>query len=300
MPQSWTLTAVPLAFVFLWSTGFVGAKYGMTGAEPFTFLSLRFFIAAVLVAVIAFIYRSRWPNNPIDIAHACVVGCLVHGAYLGGVFAAIYHGLPAGISAVIVGLHPLLTACIASKWLNESLSKANIVGLLLAFVGLLMVVGTDELRSADNYLLGLALTIAGLLGISIGTFYQKRYCQSLDLMSGTSIQYLAATAMLCIPAFALETREIDWTPSVLGAMVWLLLALSVVAVLLLMFMIKHGEANKVASLFFLVPALTSLETWVLFDETLTTLAICGIILCMLGVFLARTKAPPPDRALRNE
>ncbi|MEM7293600.1 MAG: DMT family transporter [Pseudomonadota bacterium] len=279
--------AIPAVFVFLWSTGFVGAKYAMGDAEPYTFLSLRFFLAFVLLVIIGVFTRSHWPRDWRPYAHLAMVGFLIHGLYLGGVFAAVYHGLPAGISAVIVGLHPLLTAVIAAGWLKETVSRQNVVGLVIAFVGLILVLGGDGLLGADATTYGVILCFGGLLGISLGSLYQKRFCGSFDLVSGTSIQYLAAAALLAIPAFAIETREITWTAQVIGAMVWLLIALSVVAVLLLMYMIRHGEANRVASLFFLVPALTPLETWILFDEALSALAICGIILCMLGVYLAR-------------
>lgn len=290
MNQTVLLRAAPAVFVFLWSTGFVGAKYGMAGAEPFTYLSLRFFIAFVLIAMLAVLFHSRWPRNPVEYFHVAVVGCLIHGIYLGGVFAAVYHGLPAGISAIIVSISPLLVAIAAAYWLDEKLSKMNRIGLVLGFVGVILVIGGDHLMHEDASVLGVILCVASLFGISIGTLYQKRYCSQTDLICGTSVQYLAAAVLLSVPMFVLETREINWTAEVLGALIWLVVALSVIAVLLLMLMIKHGEANRVASLFYLVPGLTSLETWILFDETLSIAGVCGILLCMFGVYLARLPA----------
>lgn len=279
-----------MLFVFLWSTGFIGAKYGMSGAEPFTYLALRFFIACGVIALLVPLFKSRWPGSFTDCFHLAVVGCLIHGVYLGGVFSAIYYGLPAGISAIIVGVHPLLTALIASRWLGETLNYINRLGLVVGFIGIVCVVGGDQILETNTHIIGVWLCLASLLGISIGTLYQKRFCNDTDLLSGTAIQYFAATVLLAIPALISETGEIDWNAEVLGALLWLVLALSLVAVLLLMLMIKHGEANRVASLFYLVPALTSLETWILFDETLSVVALYGIILCMLGVYLARRQA----------
>ena len=289
MNQLWILRFAPALFVFLWSTGFIGAKYGMSGAEPFTYLTLRFFIAFVLIAFIACLFRAVWPVRRTEYVHHAVVGCLVQGVYLGGVFAAVYHGLPAGVSAIIVGLSPLVTALAAWAWLGEGINRVNVVGLLLGFVGLLCVIGGDQLMASEATASGVLLCLASLFAISLGTLYQKRFCADADLLSGTAIQYLSATALLALPMLLLESREIQWTAEVLGALLWLVLALSVVAVLLLMLMIKHGEANRVASLFYLVPALATLEAWLLFDETISLTAIFGIVLCTVGVYLARIK-----------
>lgn len=269
----------------------------MSGAEPFTFLSLRFFIAGVLIACIGFFLSTRWPRSPLAYAHLAVSGALIHGVYLGAVFAAIYHGLPAGISAVIVSLHPLLTAAIATRWLGERLTLWNVAGLFIALFGLVLVLGGEKLLEMPATTSGIILSVAGLFGISLGTLYQKRFCTDFDLLSGTSIQYASATLLLLIPALLIETREISWTPAVFGAMLWLVVALSLIAVILLMFLIRHGEANRVATLFYLVPALTTLETWLLFDEQLSVQAICGIILCMGGVYLARSSA---ERSTQSE
>ena len=289
------LRVAPAVFVFLWSTGFVGAKYGMSGAEPFTYLALRFFIAFGLLGFLAVLIKSKRLQTPLDYVHAAVAGCLIHGVYLGGVFTAVYHGLPAGISAIIVSISPLLVAIVATVWLGEKLSVVNRVGLVLGFIGVVLVIGVDTLFLKDGNELGVILCIASLFGISIGTLYQKRYCNDSNLISGTCIQYLAASLFLAIPMLMLEHREITWTVEVVGALIWLVMALSVVAVLLLMFMIKHGEANRVASLFYLVPGLTSVETWLLFDETLSIIGVGGIVLCMLGVYLARRTENPVRR-----
>ncbi len=290
MTQSWLLRAVPALFVFLWSTGFIGAKYGMSNAEPLTFLAVRFFIAFALMALLISLLQSKWPRRIIQYCHLAVVGFLVHCLYLGGVFVAIYHGLPAGISAIIVSIHPLLTAFIAANYLTEKISKVNYIGLALGFIGIVLVIGSSQLLSDNASLFGVSLCFASLIGISIGTLYQKKFCGEIELLSGTSVQYLAAMIFIAAPALFLEDNIIVWSVDVVGALIWLVIALSIIAVLLLMLMIKNGEANRVASLFYLVPALTSLEAWFLFDETLSIRAICGMILCMIGVYLARMQS----------
>ena len=281
------VACIPFLFVFLWSTGFVGAKYGMSGAEPASFLALRFLLAGLMLLVLGVFLGSRWPGSLREIVHSAVAGILIHGVYLGGVFAAIYHGFPAGVSAVIVGVHPLVTAFLAARILGEKLSVLNVAGLLLATLGIVLVIGADSLTLDGLHGWGISLSVAALFGISVGTFYQKRYCSEADLLSGTSIQYFAAMFFLLVPALALERNEFHWTPPVVGALLWLVIALSLIAVLLLMYMIRNGEANRVASLFYLVAPLTALETWILFDEQLSWLAVCGILLCVGGVYLAR-------------
>ena len=300
------LRIAPAAFVFLWSTGFVGAKYGMQGAEPATYLTLRFMVAFFLLASLALALKAKPLPRPIDYWHAVVVGFLVHVVYLGGVFAAIYHGLPAGVSAIIVSINPLLVAFLGHCYLGERLSWLNKSGLVLGLAGVVMVVGGDALPyaqgtfSSSSHVLAVLLCVASLLGMSCGTLYQKRYCANFDLLTGTAVQYIGAMVLLSVPMLLFETRQINWTPGVLGAFIWLVIALSVCAILLLMLMIKHGEANRVASLFYLVPGLAGLETWLLFDERLSVVGCGGILLCMLGVYLARHTSSDNKFAIQDK
>lgn len=294
MPGNNIITSLlfPLLFVFLWSTGFIGAKYGMPYVEPFTFLFLRMAIVACLMIFFAYLASARWPQRPIDFAHAAVVGVIIHGVYLGGVFFAISKGLDAGISALIVSLQPLLTVVLSVTFLGE---KTNIVknsGIALGLIGVIMVilprgVGADGITS-----LTLTTCVISLIAISAGTIYQKRFCNEMELLPAACIQYIAVSLFLLPIAFTFETMELQWSLSLAFALAWLVLALSCGAVVLLMWLLQRGDAGKVASLFYLVPPFTAVEAWLLFDETLGPIAIIGMVVCVLGVALVMRKKQP--------
>jgi len=293
MPDNTLSTRVlfPLLFVFLWSTGFIGAKYGLPYVEPFTFLLVRMVIVAFLMLIIAFAFRARWPTRPALYVHASVVGVLIHGIYLGGVFFAISRGLDAGISALIVSLQPLLTVVLSVAFLAEASSARKNTGILLGLIGVLMVivsgiVTTGEPAATQGITAtGIATCVIGLVSISVGTVYQKRYCSDMDLLTGACIQYLAVSVFLLGMALRFETMQILWTPQLIFALAWLVLALSCGAVLLLMWLLQRGDAGSVASLFYLVPPFTAIEAWLLFDEQLGWIAWTGMAICALGVAL---------------
>ncbi len=282
--QSAWLAAMPALFVFLWSTGFIGAKFGLPYAEPMTFLALRFGIVSALMLVVAVIWRAPWPRRLLDYAHLAIVGLLLHGLYLGGVFASIGLGVEAGVSALIVSIQPLLVAALAAPLLRERVTPRQWLGLGLGLAGVLLVVWR-KLALGMGSPAGMSLSLLALLGITLATLYQKRFCANMDLRSGSVVQYAAASLGTGTFAFAFESREIVWSGEFVFALVWLVLVLSLGAVSLLILMIRKGAVARVSSLFFLVPPSTALIAWPLFGETLGPLALAGMLLACIGVGL---------------
>lgn len=283
--EAW-VAAMPALFVVLWSTGFLGAKFGLPYAEPFTFLSIRFVLVILLLTAVAGLMRARWPGMRLA-GHLAVTGILVHGIYLGGVFAAIDHGLPSGLTALVVGLQPVLTALVAGRWLGERVTGRQWLGLVLGLAGITMVVSA-KMTGAGPAGFGwpaLAFAVGALVGITIGTLYQKRFCTGMDLRSGAAVQYAGATLVMIPAALLIETNQVAWTGEFLFALAWLVLVLSVGAISLLMSLIRRGEAARVASLFYLTPPVTALMAWALFGETLTMVALAGMGVAAMGVAL---------------
>jgi len=276
----------PVIFVCLWATGFIGARYGMPHSEPGTFLSLRFASAFALLTIIAIVLRAPWPGRSIAI-RSVVIGFLIHGSYLGPVFWVIDQGMPAGVSAVVVGLQPLLTAVLAGWLLQETITVRHWVGLAVGITGVAMVLypGLDLNNSGVNATTVL-VSLLGMVSASIGTILQKRLGSDVDLRSGTALQYLGAF----LPVFALalfsESGAIDWTGEMILAMVWSVLVLSLFAIFLLMWLIREGSVAQVSSLFFLVPAVAALMAYGLFGEELVPIQLGGMILCAGAVALA--------------
>lgn len=280
------LSWIPVLFVPLWSTGFIGAKYGLPYAEPFTLLSIRMLITLVAFLLLIQLYRAHWPD-PRGAFHSLVVGVLVHTCYLGGVFSAISAGMTAGLASLLVGLQPILTALLAWAWMGEQVSHRQKLGLAMGLIGVAMVL---ILGKPDSGVIiytpqTIGYTMIALVGITLGTLYQKRFCTGVNLLTGTFYQYLATALAMTSLAFMFESRQIDWEPAFVGAVLWLVFGLSVGAVLLLMRMIREGAAAKVASFFYLTPPVTALIAWNLFGETLTPWAIVGIIVTAAGVYL---------------
>lgn len=278
------LRLMPGLFVFLWSTGFIGARLGMPHAEPMTFLALRFALTALLLLVAALALRATWPVRPVDWAHLAVAGFLMHGVYLGGVFLAIRLGLEAGLTALIVSLQPLLVAAAAQLFLGERVGVRGWAGLVLGLCGVGLVVAR-KLGDASGDALGAFACLVSLLGITMGTLYQKRHCTSLDLRTGNFVQFSASAAACAAAAWLFETRIIDWTLDLVIALAWLVLVLSLGAITLLYLLLRRGAASRVASLFFLVPPSTALIAWPLFGETLGPVELLGMALTVVGVAL---------------
>ncbi len=279
----------PLLFVFLWSTGFIGAKYGLPYAEPLSFLFVRYLAVIALMTAIALLTRAPWPKAPMQWVHIGVSGLLVHAVYLGGVFIAIKQGLPAGITALVVGMQPLLTALGAGWLLGERVVGRQWLGLALGFVGVALVVSG---KFGDTAALGpmLVPALCALLGITVGTLYQKRYCARFDLRTGSIIQFVP-TALATLPVILLfDGFHVDWTGDFIFALAWLVLVLSIGAISLLNLLIRSGSAVNVASLFYLTPLSTALIAFLMFDEKLGWLAVLGMGLAVSGVYLVARPA----------
>lgn len=278
----------PLLFVFLWSTGFIGAKYGLPYAEPLSFLLTRYGLVIGLMLLIALASRAPWPDTPAQWLHIGVSGLLVHAVYLGGVFVAIKHGLPAGVTALVVGMQPLLTGALSGCLLGERVSGRQWGGLALGFVGVGLVVSGKVGEAAFGAMLWPALI--ALLGITAGTLYQKRYCARFDLRTGSVIQFVPSALLTGVAVAAGDGYHVEWTGDFLFALGWLVLVLSIGAIGLLNLLIRSGSAVNVASLFYLTPPTTALIAWAVFGETLSSTAIVGMVLAVGGVWLVARPA----------
>ena len=275
----------PILFVFLWSTGFLGAKFGLPHAAALAFLSVRYLLVLALMTSLALLFRAPWPGDARQWLHIGVAGLLVHGVYLGGVFIAIGMGLPAGVTSLIVGLQPLLTATVAGRLLGERVAPRQWLGLALGVAGVALVV-SNKLGGGFG-VEALWPALAALLGITAGTLYQKRFCPHFDWRSGAVAQFLPTAIITAAVMLAQGDFRIDWTGEFVFALGWLVLVLSVGAISLLNWLIRHGSAVNVASLFYLTPPTTALLAWLLFGETLTGLALAGMIIAVWGVYLSR-------------
>lgn len=278
----------PVLFVFLWSTGFIGAKYGLPYAEPLSFLLVRYVLVITLMLLFALATRAPWPKAPAQWVQIGVSGVLVHAVYLGGVFVAIKHGLPAGVTALVVGMQPLLTALGAGWLLGEQVSGRQWGGLALGFVGVGLVVS----GKFGDVSLGPMLipALVALLGITAGTLYQKRFCAQFDLRTGSVIQFVPTAILTAIAVALFEEFHIEWTPDFIFALGWLVLVLSLGAISLLNLLIRGGSAVNVASLFYLTPLSTALIAWLVFGEKLTLTAAVGMLLAVSGVYLVARPA----------
>ena len=282
------IVAAPVLFVVLWSTGFVGARFGLPYIEPLTFLAVRMGFVVLILGVIALIWRVRRPDA-VEIGHSLVAGALVHGLYLGGVFTAISHGVPAGISALIPGLQPILTSTIANRFMGEPVTRMQWFGLALGLAGVALVLH-DRTIVAAAPLLGWIASGMSLIGITLGTLYQKRFCGRIDWRAGNLVQYIGAGALFAVGAFAFETRVIHWSGELIFAMAWLVIVLSLAAIGLMYWLIRRSAATGFASLFYLVPAVTALMAYMLFDERLDALSIAGMAVCAIGVIIVNRGA----------
>ncbi|MEY4729271.1 MAG: hypothetical protein RL020_429, partial [Pseudomonadota bacterium] len=289
------LQSMPILFVLLWSTGFIGSRYASPYSEPLTFLTLRMAIVAGLLFIASIVTRAPWPKNITSIRHAAVAGLLVHAGYLGGVMCALKNDMPVGLIALITCLQPILTALAAGPLFGEKITLRQWLGLALGLVGVGFVVSSKLQTAHAPNLSGMGQTVFALMSITAGTLYQKRHGGNMDLRTGGVIQYAACAVVLGLLAAATETMHINWTVQFSFALAWLCIVLSLGAISLLYLLIRRGEAAKTASLFYLVPPVTALMAFILFDEVLTLWAIVGMAISALGVALVIRK--PASRQL---
>ncbi|HLA03144.1 MAG TPA: EamA family transporter [Aestuariivirga sp.] len=286
---SWIALA-PALFVVLWATGFVVARLSADHVEPLTFLSIRFPIAGILFLGIALYQSAAWPNMK-QAMHAGVAGALLHGGYLGAIYWAVAHGMPAGVSALIVGLQPLMTAFLAAALLDEKISTRHWLGLAVGILGVGLVVWPKLTLDAVSGITPLttALCILGALSVSLGTVYQKGFATGLHLASGGTWQYVGASLVVLIGAALSENFGFDGSFEAWFALGWSVIVLSLAAITLLMLLIRHGDVSRVSGLIYLVPAVAALMTYVFFGETLVPLQILGMAVCAGAVFIVTHK-----------
>jgi drug/metabolite transporter (DMT)-like permease len=279
--------AAPAIFVVLWSTGFIGTKYVLHNAEPLTYLAIRMVLVVALMAIIAAIARPQWPGR-IGIAHSVVAGILVHGFYLGGTAIAIAHSIPAGLSALIPGLQPILTSTLANRWLGERVTPLQWAGLLIGLAGVVLILHDRPMSGEAGW--GWFASGVSLVSITVGTLYQRRYCGRIDWRAGNLVQYIAVAILFSIGAWLFEDGVVHWTSEFVLALIWLAVVLSLGSIGLLYWLIRRSAATSVASLFYLVPAVTAVMAYVLFGERLDAVAIAGMIACAAAVFVVNKSA----------
>jgi drug/metabolite transporter (DMT)-like permease len=269
-------------FILIWSTGFIIARYGMPHAEPLTFLAIRFFGVILILMPCILWFKAPWPSKS-QIVHLAIAGVLIQFGYLAGVWIAIRHGMPVGLTALIVGLQPILTAVFVSL-LAEKITRSQWQGLFLGLFGVFLVLYA-QINTAGVNAQTIFFNITGLLSITVGTIYQKKYCAQFDLRTGSLIQFMTSLGLATIGAFLFETREVEWVLELVGALVWGIVGISIGAMSLLFILIRRGNATKVSSLMYLTPPTTAIMGWVLFHEPLTILVGFGTLLTMLGVLI---------------
>ena len=277
------LRLAPVAFVFIWATGYVVAKAVAPHAEPLSFLLLRYVGVIIVMTVLAWVARAPWPRNLAQVMHLAVAGIGIQAIYLGGVWVAVKHGMPAGMAALIVNLQPVLTA-VAGPLVGERVRAIQWAGLVLGFIGVAMVVwvkvGTASLAAGP-----VLLAVISLVAITAGTLYQKRFVPAFDLRTGQVVQFAASVAVTLPFALAFESFAIQWNAEVIAALLWSILVLTGGGISLLFMMIRAGAATQVTSYMYLVPAVTALLAWMMFGERLAPLAIAGMLVTIAGVAL---------------
>lgn len=280
-PRALSIRAMPAVFVLIWSTGFIVARYGMPNAPPMTFLAWRYALSILCFLPWIALARVKWPASRTQWMHLAVTGVFMHAFYLGGVWSAVKAGMGSGLSALIVGLQPVLTAA----WLASTGGRVvwrQWLGLLLGFSGLVLVVSRKFGQGGEADWINMSLAVGALLSITVGTLYQKRFVQPCDVRSANTVQLMAAL-LVTLPLALLETEPVVWNSELAGAMAWSVLALTLGGSSLLYLLIQQGAAASVASLMFLVPPVTAFIAWGLFSEPITVTTVVGTVLTALGV-----------------
>ena len=281
---------LPGLFVVLWSTGYVVVRLAMPDAGPVRFLAWRFGVAAVLLATAAILVRASWAARAIDYGHLAVVGLLVHGIGLGGVWVALDLGVEAGVAALVMGTQPLLTAALAASLIGERIDRRMAAGLALGFLGVILVIYHKLAGFGDP--VGVVAVVVSVCAMTLGVLYQKRRCAHIDLVTGNAVQLAFAGLACLLAAWWIDDRPVEWTPRIYAVLGWSVLVLSIAATLLLYRLLRRGDASRVSSLLYLVPPVTALMAWAVFRETLAPLAIAGMALTMVGVALVASGSAP--------
>ncbi len=288
------LLATPALFVLIWSTGWIAARYAAPFADPLWYLTIRFFLAAVVLALFALLVRARWPADATAWLHALVSGILLHGIYLAGVWWAIKHGLSAGLSGLLAALQPLMTAFLGPWLLREHVGWRQWLGVVLGLLGVIAVLSPKLMASLepDHPLLWtpLIVNVIGVMTLTTGSFYQKRFLAGGDLRTVTSVQYVGALLFVAPLALLTEDLRFDLRFETYAVMVWSVVVLSIFSIALMLMMINRGEVTRVSALIYLVPTTVAVQAWLMFGETLVPIQVMGMLLTAAGVYLATKKA----------
>ena len=283
--------ALGAAFVLLWSTAWIAGKVGLEFTGPFTLLEIRFAAAALVMLPVALLTGAPWPRKASEYGHLAVVSLLINGLTLAALYIGINDGVSAGISALIAGLTPLLTAIAAGPLLGERIGAGRWVGLMIGLLGVALAV-MNKISFASGGWEGYAVTFLALAAFVAGTLYQKRFCSAIDLRTGNLVQFVVGGIALFIPALGFEGLRVEWNQALIVSSAWLALANSIGAVSLFYFLLRQGEASRVATLFYLVPPVTATMAFVAFHETLSPVALAGFGLAALGVYLGAGRRAP--------
>ncbi len=298
MNQSTLVKVVPFVFVVLWASGFISARLGMEYAEPITLLVIRMVGNILLFGVLILFLKRSLPKGR-DLWHCACVGLMIHGLYLGGCYLSIDWGMPSALTSLLMGLQPLLTAVWLTSSGSRHLSWQQWLGLMIGFLGVaLVLMGDMAWQDTQMQWQAVLVCVVGLLGITIGTLYQKRYCQHVDLVGATAVQYFAAGCLYLPYALMMESMTVDWGWGLFGVLFWLVVVLSCIAVILLLYMVQQGASEKVATVFYLVPPMTALQAWVIFGSTFDVVAAIGMGLTVVAVYLV-VKKPKQGLALKR-
>ena len=277
---------IKISFIFLWASAFVAAKLGLGDAGPFSMLSVRFTIVTLIFSIIVIILKRLWPPKD-QIFHLAIVGILLHGFYLGGVFFSITKGISAGISSLIVSVHPILTCLLAMLIIKERISLEKWIGIFLGMLGVFIVIWPK--LGGDIPLVGFLSCCIAVVGISLGTIIQKKYLDQMDILSGNTVQAGFASIFFISLLLFIEPFEFNLTQNLLISMSWLILLVSIGAISMLMFLIRRGKMSSTASLFFLVPPVSAILGYLVFNERLGYLGLIGFFITCAGVWLVNRK-----------
>lgn len=282
-------------FILIWSSGFIVSRFGMPYAEPMTYLSLRFLGVCILMLPIIFWSKIPWPSRQ-QIIHIAIAGSLIQFGYLSGVWMSVRAGMPAGLSALIVGLQPILTAVI-TYFIAERLTGRQWFGMLLGLIGVALVVSA-KIHSEGVNLSNIGFNVFALMSITLGTIYQRRYCASFDLRMGSFIQFMTSAVLTTVFAFLFESRQIIWSYEMIGSLLWAIFCISIGAISLLFILIRRGNATQVSSLIYMTPPTTAFLAWIFFNEPLTPMIIFGTLVTTLGVLLVNPSMTPASRSVK--
>ena len=278
----------PLIFVLLWSTGFIGAKYILPYAEPFVFLTIRYFFATLILVALAKILKESLKISKAAIKQSMIVAVFLHVIYIGGVFYAVSINISAGITAVIVSLQPILVSLLAIPLLGEKLSYRQVFGLALGFIGVFFLLSPKLFEgdlSTGFSTFGIICCVLALLGTTGGYLLQKKGGADIPFLAGTAVQFATSTIIFAIAAVIFEPLTVDITLEFVLALTWIVVALSIGSIFLLYYLLRRDSASSVSSLYYLVPPLTALQAYFFFEEKIKGIGLIGMVLAALGTLI---------------